>query len=58
MLEIEIQKVGMNSDSVGCVRQLFMVCGNMVKRATRAEQKRRNRTRLRMKTISPIAWSP
>jgi hypothetical protein len=58
MLTTEIQKVGINSDSVGCVTQLFMVFGNMVNRAIRAEQKDRKRTMSRMHTISPITWRP
>ncbi len=58
MLETEIQNVGRNNDSVGCVRQPMKVWGNMMKRAMSRKQNRMKRTMSRTHTMSPRTWSP
>jgi hypothetical protein len=53
-----IQKVGKNSDSVGCARDAMNAFGNRMKRVPIAAQKMRKSTMSSMNTISPNAVRP
>ena len=58
MLTIDIQKVGKNSDSVGCDRDFLIVRGKRANRVAMMAQKHMKRTRSRITMMSPIVFKP